>query len=97
MMGKSAAPVLPKSMRAMVLNKPGQALQLIQRPLPRPAAHELLLAVEACGVCRTDLHIIDGDLPTPRLPLILEHEIVGVVVSGGIHMSDIPSFPYYLL
>lgn len=70
-------------MRAMVLDQPGQPLQLVQWPLPVPAANQLLLAVEACGVCRTDLHLVDGELPQPCLPIIPGHEIVGRVVALG--------------
>lgn len=70
-------------MRAMVLHKPGQALQLEQRPLPQPGPHQILIQIKACGVCRTDLHIVDGELPDPKLPLIPGHEIVGVVVENG--------------
>jgi propanol-preferring alcohol dehydrogenase len=70
-------------MRAMVLDKPGQPLQLRKVPLPQPKVGEVLLCVQACGVCRTDLHIVDGELPNPKLPLILGHEIVGTVVQVG--------------
>ena len=74
---------LPDTMRAMVLHRPGEALRLERRPLPRPAPGQLLLKVEACGVCRTDLHLVDGELPDPRLPIIPGHEIVGHVVALG--------------
>src|SRR5579871_97384 len=67
-----------------------QLLTEIKRPLvtaeiapPRPGPHQLLLAVKACGVCRTDLHVADGELPDPKLPLVLGHEIVGTVVERG--------------
>jgi len=70
-------------MKAMLLEAPGQPLRLIQRARPRPIANEVLLKVHACGVCRTDLHIADGDLQPPRLPLILGHEIVGTVMDKG--------------
>ena len=80
----------PTSMRAMVLREIGHPLQLLQRPIPQPASREVLIAIEACGVCRTDLHIIDGDLPSPKLPLILGHEIIGVVMENG---SDATRFP----
>lgn len=70
-------------MRAMVLEAPGQRLQLRQVPVPRPGAGEVLLQVHACGVCRTDLHIVDGELTHPKLPLILGHEIVATVVERG--------------
>jgi propanol-preferring alcohol dehydrogenase len=70
-------------MRAMVLERPGQPLLLKQVPLPRPGPGQVLLKVNACGVCRTDLHILDGELSEPKLPLILGHQIVGRVVAGG--------------
>ena len=68
-------------MRAMLLEHTG--LRLTDVPIPSPAAGEVLIKVHACGVCRTDLHILDGELPCPKLPLIMGHEIVGVVVKQG--------------
>ena len=70
----------------MILDRPGAALRLAELPLPRPAVGEVLIEVEACGVCRTDLHLLDGELPHPALPMILGHEIVGRVkgVGGGV-------------
>ena len=84
-MSHSAAALhpLPATMRAMVLEHPGQPLRLQELPLPRPDAGQVLLQVEACGVCRTDLHLIDGELPDPVLPMIPGHEIVGRVVAVG--------------
>ncbi|MDE3077895.1 MAG: zinc-dependent alcohol dehydrogenase family protein [Chloroflexota bacterium] len=70
-------------MLAMVLDAPGQALRAAQLPLPEPKPGEVLLRVYACGVCRTDLHVLDGELPDPRLPLIPGHQIVGQVVELG--------------
>lgn len=70
-------------MRAMVLHGAGQALRLENRPLPEPGPGEVRLRVEACAVCRTDLHVVDGELPAPRLPLVPGHEIVGVVEALG--------------
>jgi propanol-preferring alcohol dehydrogenase len=70
-------------MRAVVLDHPGEPLRLIERPDPQPAPGELRLRVGACGVCRTDLHVVDGELPDPRLPLIPGHEIVGRVDALG--------------
>jgi len=61
----------------------GQPLRLAELPRPRPGAGEILLEVHACGVCRTDLHVMDGDLLQPKLPLVLGHEIVGTVVEKG--------------
>jgi len=72
------------TMKAMLLESVRTPLVLREVPTPSPAADEVLIAVEACGVCRTDQHIADGELPTPpRLPLILGHEIVGRVVGVG--------------
>ena len=73
----------PQTMRAMVLEEAGRPLQLQRRPVPRPGTGQVLVRVHACGVCRTDLHIADGELTEPCLPLIPGHEIVGSVVSLG--------------
>lgn len=70
-------------MKAMLLDAPGQPLRSAEVPDPVPGPGELLLRVSACAVCRTDLHVIDGDLPRPKLPLVLGHEIVGVVEAVG--------------
>jgi propanol-preferring alcohol dehydrogenase len=70
-------------MRAMVLESPRSRLVLRERPLPVPQAGEILVAVAACGVCRTDLHVVDGELPAPKLPLVPGHEIVGRVAQIG--------------
>lgn len=70
-------------MQAAVLSKLRQPLELVKIPIPKAAANELLLRVLACGVCRTDLHVIDGELPHIKLPLILGHQIVGEVVGLG--------------
>jgi len=77
-------------MRAMVLDRPGTPLRLVELPMPRPGASEILITVEACGVCRTDLHLIDGELPDPVLPIIPGHEIVGRVSAVG---TDVTGFP----
>jgi alcohol dehydrogenase, propanol-preferring len=66
-------------MRAMVLVEPRRPLEPREAPDPRPQAGQVLLRVRACGVCRTDLHIADGELPDPKLPLVPGHEIVGIV------------------
>ena len=70
-------------MLAMVLNKPGDALVAVQLPVPEPAPGQIRIRVHACGVCRTDLHLVDGELPNPKLPIIPGHEIVGVVDKLG--------------
>jgi len=67
----------------MVLVQPGQPLEPRELADPRPAPGQILLRVRACGVCRTDLHVRDGELPDPKLPLILGHEIVGIVEQDG--------------
>ena len=70
-------------MRAMVLDRAGEPLRLAELPDPEPAEGQVVLRVRACGVCRTDLHILDGELDRPKLPLVLGHQIVGEVVTGG--------------
>jgi alcohol dehydrogenase, propanol-preferring len=72
-----------KLMHAMVLDRPGQPLVMRELPVPEPATGEMLVAVSACGVCRTDLHVIDGELPHPKLPIVPGHEIVGRVEALG--------------
>jgi propanol-preferring alcohol dehydrogenase len=67
----------------MLLDGPGSALRLGDLPDPEPGPGEVLLEVAACGVCRTDLHILDGELDRPKLPLVLGHQIVGRLVAGG--------------
>lgn len=73
----------PTDMLAMVLDSTRTPLQLKRVRIPEPAEGQILVRVSACGVCRTDLHILDGDLKEPRLPLILGHEIVGTVERCG--------------
>jgi propanol-preferring alcohol dehydrogenase len=75
-------------MRAMVLEKPGRPLQLQEVPVHAPGPEQVLIRVHACGVCRTDLHVLDGELPHPKLPLILGHEIVGTVAAAGAQVSQ---------
>jgi alcohol dehydrogenase, propanol-preferring len=70
-------------MRAMILERPGQPLVPRDVPLTEPGTGEVRVRVTACGVCRTDLHIVDGELPDPTLPLILGHEVVGRVEAVG--------------
>jgi propanol-preferring alcohol dehydrogenase len=75
--------------RAMLLRAPRTALELADVAVPRPGKGQVLLAVRACGVCRTDLHIVDGELEQPKLPLILGHEIVGTVVEVGSQVDEL--------
>jgi len=70
-------------MRAMVLDRPGEPLRARELPTPTPDAGQVLLRVRACAVCRTDLHVVDGELPDAKRPLIPGHEIVGTVVERG--------------
>src|SRR5215470_16458220 len=70
-------------MRAMVLDSPGVPLRPETLPRPTPGPGEVLIEVRACGVCRTDLHLVDGELPNPKRPVIPGHEIVGTVVERG--------------
>lgn len=89
MFGSLAGPavnsdVMPAAtMRAMVLDAPGRALAEREVPVPQPGPDEILIRVRACGVCRTDLHIVDGELAEAILPLIPGHEIVGTVAALG--------------
>lgn len=70
-------------MRAMLLEAPHQPLRLAELPVPLPGPGQVLLKVHTCGVCHTDLHIVDGELSEPKLPLVLGHQIVGMVVQTG--------------
>lgn len=70
-------------MRAMLLDAPGRALRPAEIPTPEPGPGQVLVRVKACAVCRTDLHVVDGELPRPKLPLVPGHEIVGEVVGLG--------------
>lgn len=80
---------IPESMQAMVLEQAGADLVLREVPVPEPGPNQVMVEVGACGVCRTDRHIIDGDLPDPALPLILGHQIVGRAVATGAAV-DVP-------
>jgi alcohol dehydrogenase, propanol-preferring len=71
------------SVRAMVLERPGLALTMREGPVLQPGPGEILVEVKACGVCRTDLHVVDGELPNPKLPIVPGHEIVGRVAAIG--------------
>ena len=70
-------------MRAMVLRQARQPLEVEERAVPEPAADQVLVKVHACGVCRTDLHVVDGELAKPKLPLVPGHEVVGEVAAVG--------------
>ncbi|MFQ5773300.1 MAG: zinc-dependent alcohol dehydrogenase family protein [Kiloniellaceae bacterium] len=74
-------------MRAMVLERARAPLRLEERPVPEPGPEQVLVRVRACGVCRTDLHVVDGELPHPKLPLVPGHEVVGTVAARGRHVE----------
>ena len=78
-----AADAVNDTMQAMVLKRAGEPLVAEALPMPTPGPDQILLKVLACGVCRTDLHIYDGELDHPKLPLVLGHEIVGRVEALG--------------
>ncbi|GGA98093.1 zinc-dependent alcohol dehydrogenase family protein [Puia dinghuensis] len=80
---------LPATMQAMILEAPHRPLVLTTLPMPVPSTWEVLVKVIACGICRTDLHVVDGELPHPRLPLIPGHEIVGRVVRIGSEVTTL--------
>lgn len=73
----------PHRMTAMLLDAPGRPLRRAELPIPQPHGHEILIRVTACAVCRTDLHIVDGELPPHRMPIVPGHEIVGWVAGAG--------------
>src|SRR5712691_1193964 len=85
--GDQRKPTLMPSMRAMVLDKLRTPLVMRERPVPVPGAGDILIEIAACGVCRTDLHVVDGELPDPRLPIVPGHEIVGRVAALGSNVS----------
>lgn len=78
---------LPDRMHAMLLFAPHVPLRLVDLPVPVPGPGQVLLKVKACGLCRTDLHILDAELDQPKLPLILGHQVVGIVVRNGEHSA----------
>jgi propanol-preferring alcohol dehydrogenase len=87
------------SMRALEISQPHQPLRMVIRPRPRPGPGCVLIRVTACGVCRTDLHIADGDLPLPGHPVVPGHEIIGVVAElgsgvNGIHLGERIGVPW---
>jgi propanol-preferring alcohol dehydrogenase len=90
---------IPATMQAMVFEQQKQPLVLKILPVLSPSAQQVLVKVIACGVCRTDLHIVDGELNHPKLPLVIGHEIVGVVVKKGegitrLNEGDIVGVPW---
>lgn len=90
---------LPGMMQAMILEKPAAPLVLKTVPVPVPSTGQVLIKVIACGICRTDLHILDGELKHPKLPLIPGHEIVGKVVAAGngvhfLKQGDVVGIPW---
>ena len=78
------------AMRAMILDRVGESLREGELPRPKPESEQVLLKVHVCGVCRTDLHIVDGELTKPKLPLVLGHQIVGTVVEAGNKATQFP-------
>jgi alcohol dehydrogenase, propanol-preferring len=76
-------------MRAMILEKPGTALRETELVTPSPDPGQVLVRVLACAVCRTDLHVVDGELPNPKLPLVPGHEIVGEIVKCGAQVEHL--------
>jgi alcohol dehydrogenase, propanol-preferring len=74
---------VPNKMRAMLLSEQRQPLKLAEVTVPSPGVGQVLIKVHTCGVCRTDLHVLDGDLTEPKLPLILGHQIVGTIAQLG--------------
>ncbi|MER3493855.1 MAG: alcohol dehydrogenase [Mastigocladus sp. ERB_26_2] len=86
-------------MRAMLLEAPRQPLRLVNLPVPKPNPEQVLIRIHACAVCRTDLHIVDGELTHPKLPLIPGHQIVGIVAAVGervekFHVGDRVGVPW---
>lgn len=76
-------------MKAMLLESPRRPLRAAEIDTPQPAPGQVLLRMKACGVCRTDLHVVDGELPKPKLPLVPGHEVVGVVEALGQGVDDV--------
>src|SRR5882672_1888585 len=90
---------IPAIMKAMRLHWPGQSLALDELPLPRPSESQVLLQVLVCGVCRTDLHLLEGELPDIHYPITPGHEIVGRVIGAGdavtrFHVGDRIGVPW---
>jgi propanol-preferring alcohol dehydrogenase len=79
---------IPRTMRAMLLEKQKEPLKERRVTVPKPGPDQVPIKIHACGVCRTDPHIIDGELQRPKLPLILGHEIVGTLIDAGEHVKN---------
>lgn len=77
-------------MDAMVLRKTSRPLEMETRPSPEPAPGQVRIRIEACGICRTDLHVVDGELPRPALPIVPGHEIVGIIEALGATVTRFP-------
>lgn len=88
----------PEMMNAMIMDQPRMPLAYRQVPLPKPGEGQALIKIKACGICRTDLHVLDGELTEPKLPLIPGHEIIGTVVEtageGDISTGDLVGIPW---
>lgn len=80
---------MTETMEAMVLRRPNTPLVMEERAIPSPGVGEVRLKIEACGVCRTDLHVVDGELTQPKLPIVPGHEIVGRVEAIGLSLIHI--------
>jgi alcohol dehydrogenase, propanol-preferring len=76
-------------MRAMLLTEMGKPLELREIPIPQPGPKQVLIKISACAVCRTDLHVVDGELPSPKLPLVLGHQIVGHITQLGAQVKTL--------
>jgi propanol-preferring alcohol dehydrogenase len=76
-------------MRAMILDGPGRPLRIEDRPVPEPGHGQVLVRVKACGLCRTDLHVVDGELTKPKLPLVPGHQVVGEVAALGAGVDEL--------
>ncbi|GAC1312597.1 MAG: hypothetical protein NVSMB24_34400 [Mucilaginibacter sp.] len=90
---------VPTLMNAMVLECPGTRLAFKQVPVPKPAAGQVLIKIIACGICRTDLHVVDGELTNPKTPLVPGHEIIGRVAglgsyTSGLKLNDLVGVPW---
>src|SRR5215475_9978209 len=88
-----------QTMQAMTLERPRRSLVMSERSIPVPATGEIMVTVTACGVCRTDLHVVDGELSNPVLPIVPGHEIVGHVKAlgpgvGGFAIDDRVGVPW---